>query len=527
MRRFVFLLLLVSPVPGQRFLADDPLQSEPRPRPVGELLTRKFSDYYDLFSNQFGERGKEQPKSGPPSASQAINTMGEPLESGWWQRRHYYKRMSIEQLTNGPGHRTPPSTAGKWTVLAVKAEGVTPGFTMIDSAKRRYFVKFDPMTNPEMATAADSISARFFYALGYWVPDNYIIFFKPEQLELKEGVELADAAGKRRKMTREDLVTILKKVPLTKDGLYRATASLAVEGKPIGPPRYFGTRTDDPNDIVPHEHRRDLRGLHVFCAWLDHDDSRAINNLDTVVTTDGVPAVRHYLLDFGSTLGSGTERPNSPRSGAYYFSWKNSARQLFTLGLAPPYWAFANFPNYPAIGRIEWKVFDPEKWVPEYPNVAFLNRLPDDEFWAAKQVMAFTDEEIKAIVGVGQYTDQKGADWLIECLRERRNKIGKIYFAKVLPLDRFRIEGASLAWDDLSKEHGMGGVADIKVSWSRFDNKASAKTALPGSTGNAVPDGAEYMAADLTSAARPKQAVTVYVRRNGGAISVVGLDRTW
>ncbi|MEO8128661.1 MAG: hypothetical protein ABI822_16285, partial [Bryobacteraceae bacterium] len=331
----------------------------------------------------------------------------------------------------------------------------------------------------------------------------------------------------KRSVTAEDLALILKKVPLTKDGLYRATASLAVDGKPIGPPRYFGTRTDDPNDIVPHEHRRDLRGLDIFCAWLDHDDSRAINNLDTIVTLDGVPRVRHYLLDFGSTLGSGTEVPNSPRSGAYYFSWKNSAKQLFTLGLLPPYWAFAHFPDYPAIGRFEWKVFDPEKWVPEYPNVAFLNRLPDDEFWAAKQVMAFTDEEIRAIVGVGQYTDQKGADWLIECLRERRNKIGRIYFAKVLPFDRFRVQGGSLVWDDLAKEHAMGGVTDIKVSWSRFDNKANAKTPIPGSTTATVPEEGEYVAADLSSASRPKQTITVYVRRKGGSTRVVGLDRTW
>jgi hypothetical protein len=527
MRPIILLIVLATSVPAQRFLEDDPLDREPRPRPVEKALSRKFSDYYDLFANQFGKVGERQPKHGPPIRSMAVNTLGEPMDGGWYEKRHYYRRMSLAELAVGVGQSTPPSMAGKWTVVSAKSEGVTPGFTIIDAEKRRYFVKFDPLSNPEMATAADSISARFFYALGYHVPENYIVHFKPEQLELGENIELADRTGKKRKMTDRDVYEILKKVPLGKDDTYRATASLALPGKPIGPPRYYGTRTDDPNDIVPHEHRRELRGLQVFCAWLDHDDSRAINNLDALVTSDGVQFVRHYLLDFGSTLGSASYGPNSPRSGAYYFTWKNSGKQLFTLGLMPPYWAFAHYPNYPSIGRFEWKVFDPEKWEPEYPNVAFLNRLPDDEFWAAKQVMAFRDDEIKAIVSTGQYSDPQAAEYLVECLRERRNKIGKAYFAKVLPFDRFRIEDNRLAWDDLAKIHGFGGVEGVNVQWSRFDNKTSAKTALSGATNPSVPGDGDYLAADLTSAARPKQTVTVYVRRKAGAATVVGLDRTW
>ena len=47
-------------------------------------------------------------------------------------------------------------------------------------------------------------------------------------------------------------------------------ASLFIEGKGIGPLRWYGVRSDDPNDLYPHEHRRVARGLYVFCAWLNH-----------------------------------------------------------------------------------------------------------------------------------------------------------------------------------------------------------------------------------------------------------------
>ena len=359
-----------------------------------------------------------------------------------------------------------------------------------------------------------AISARFFYALGYHVPENYIISFTPEQLVLGDDVQLADATGKKRKMTSRDIYEILVKVPRTSDGKYRATASRGIEGKPIGPPRYNGMRKDDPNDTVPHEHRRDLRGLQVFCAWLAHDDSRSINNFDALVRENGRQFIRHYLLDFGSTLGSASEKANSPRSGAYFFGWKSSAEQLFTLGLKPPYWAFAKYEEHPSIGLFEGDVFEPEKWVAEYPNPAFLNRLPDDEFWAAKQVMALNDDEIRAVVSAGMLSDKKAEEYLIRCLIKRRDKIGKAYFAKVLPFDRFRIDDSgALAWDDLSN-----GIRDAKVAWHSFDNKTGSKAPA---TGAPAPGG--YGMAEIASPSRPKQTIQVFVRSR----EIVGVDRTW
>ena len=39
--------------------------------------------------------------------------------------------------------------------------------------------------------------------------------------------------------------------------------------------------------------------------------------------------------------------------------------------------------------------FDPPKWKPRVPNPAFRRARPDDTFWAARRVMAFTDEMIR------------------------------------------------------------------------------------------------------------------------------------
>ena len=50
-------------------------------------------------------------------------------------------------------------------------------------------------------------------------------------------------------------------------------------------------------------------GLSVFAAWLNHQDTRSINSMDTLVTENGIPYLKHYLLDFGSILGSAGVEP--------------------------------------------------------------------------------------------------------------------------------------------------------------------------------------------------------------------------
>jgi hypothetical protein len=513
---------------GRKFYDDDPLIREPEPRSV-KATPRKISDYYDFFWHTLATPGQKQ-RIAEPIPAQGVNTLGDPIDRAWWERRHYWRRMSLSELQSGPEKGSAPAIDGDWIIVSAKTEGITPGFVVLDGKKRRYFVKFDPVSNPEMATGADKIGSTIFYALGYHVPANHIVYFRPEMLKLSPGVTVEDRFGRKRKMTPEDLAAILSRVPRGSENRYRATASLAVPGKPIGPYRYFGTRSDDPNDIVPHEHRRDLRGMHVAAALVGHDDSRSINTYDALVEGPSGTFVKHYQLDFGSTLGSGTHKSNTPRSGGeYLFGWKQAGVQLFTLGLAVPRWAHANFPRLDSVGRFESRVFDPDKWVPEYPNPAFLNRLPDDEFWMAKQIVSLRDEDIHAIVATARYSDPKATEWVAKCLIERRDKIGRAAFRKVLPIDRFELRDGRLEWVDLAAAYGLGAALEIRVRWSAFDNERETAVPLRGEHSARLPemraDG--YWMATFDSPARPNQTVQVYIRKRGERMQVIGVERRW
>jgi hypothetical protein len=522
---------LCSVAPAQKFYPDDPLWRDPPPRNATAIKGRKLSEYYDYFSHQFAKPGERHPKAGPAIPAQNVNTLGEVPSGPWYENRHYFRRMTIAELVRGPGNERPPDLGGPLKVVSAKNEGVTPGFTMIDRKGDRYFVKFDPKSNPEMASAADVIVAKFFYALGYHVPENYIAYLNRDQLVIAPDTRITDARGKHRKMDDRDLVELLMKAPLDEERGYRAVASLALPGKPAGPFRYHGTRRDDPNDVVRHEHRRELRGLYVFAAWLGHNDVKSLNSLDTLVEENGVAYLKHFLLDFGAALGSDSFTAKSPRAGnEYLFGWNYTFAQLFSLGLFVPRWARAHFPDIPAAGNFEYKVFDPLKWKPNYPIPAFDNRLPADTFWAARQVMAFTDDEIRALVATGEFSDPEAAEWLAKCLIERRDKIGRAYLADGIPLDRFRVEGGRLEFDDLAVRYLAAASRDWRIGWSEFDNASAAKTSLSAG-GAALPEAARsapagsYFAADIRAPGDERRLVTVYVRKSGGAFKVVGVDR--
>lgn len=528
---------LPSPQPKARFRSDDPILIEPEPRPLDKANSRSIDDVYDYVSHTFVTPRKieREERAGKHRAAQDVNTLGDVPDGPWYTNRHWLRPMSIEELKRGPGNSNPPSEQGSWKVVAAKSDGITPGFTIEDQQGRRYLLKFDPPRYPELATAADVVGSKFFYALGYWTPENYIVHFPLSRLEIDPKATYKAAGGKRKALTLARVRELLKTQGHDGQRSYRAVASRLVEGTPIGPFRYQGARTDDPNDLVPHEDRRSLRGLAVFSAWLNHTDTRSINTLDTLIETSKGRFVRHNLIDFGATLGSDSVGPKeSSRGHEFDIDPKKTVVQMVTFGALVPRWERVHSPKLRGVGRFESASFNPRAWKSAYPNPAFMRMDEDDAFWAAKQVAAFTDEDIRAIVSTGEYSDPAAAEYLAKTLMQRRDKIVSAYISDGLPLIQFRIEQEQLSFVDLSSKTARQ-PREFEVLWAPYENE-SGRVGPWSQRGRRLPsevaglaEGRHYVARIQPSnrTEEDQRTVDVYVRRTEGGLRVVGIDRRW
>jgi len=447
------------------FFPDDPVLEDEDRFSIPEPNEVELSQFYDFLENTFFHPGGNKRL---PAVNR--NTLNEVPNSSWFVNRHGSERMPLDELIRGPKTGSGPDTGTTWTIIRGKSEGVTPGFVIRDSKGKVYFIKIDPKGSVEMATSSEAVCTPLFHAIGYHVPENYVMEIDTGMLKVGEEATIKNEYGTKRKMTEEDLLTILEKSPVKPDGTLRIIASKGIDGQPLGHFKYYGTRPDDANDVIPHQHRRELRGLRVFSAWLNHDDTRSINSLD-VYTREGY--IRHYLIDFGSCLGSGSVKPQTLRAGNEYM-WEAGPtfKTMLTLGLWVRPYLKTEYPDYPSIGRFESRVFRPELWRPEYPNPAFDLMDDADGFWAAKIIMSFTNKEIEAVVRTAMLSDEEAEEYLIRTLVERRDKIGEYYLNLLNPCDGFKVSGSTLYFSNLSVNYGFGDPPRGYTStWWFYDNQ--------------------------------------------------------
>lgn len=542
-------LLMVVPGRGaaQRFYADDPLWTDAdQAFDASGAKKAEVSEAYDFLTKSFTKIGDRR-----DIHALNVNTLDEVPDSSWFTNRIGRRPMSVDEIRRGPDS-IQNFDITDWVIVQDKgAPGFQPGFRAYDARQKRegaqiYQLEGDTEDYPELASGVEMIGTLFYHAMGYNVVDTYLIDVDPKRITIAPDATFEDANGDRR-FRKDDLEEILKLLARNPDGTYRMTASRFVEGRPLESFSYVGTRPDDPNDIYAHEHRRELRANRVFAAWLNHDDSRGVNTLDMLVNRDARGAcdvsaggcwIKHYMFDFGSLLGSSPR----PWSGvAYMYEGPPTWKALATFGFWTPAWQRIHYPSDlpDSVGRVEADAFDPLTWKPEYPNPAFDNMRPEDAFWAAKIVAAFSNEAIAAVVARAKYTDPRAASIITQALIKRRDKIAQAWLNGVNPVVDFELSPAGeLSFQNAAVRAGASTAGTgYTVQWAAFDNVADSPRAVGGE--ETVTAGRSRMPATLAGndfvmvtirgqhPGHPSwnQPVRAYFRKQAGGWQTVGIDR--
>ena len=509
-----------------------PIAREPESQDASKAATYDHAQMYELVYNLFLNSGHK------PSGLRAknINTIDEVPDSSWFTDRIGARTITNEELVRGPNAGAPPDPS-KWVLVREKISGVHPGFTAMDARGETWFLQFDPVHFPEGATAAVAIASKIFWALGYNQVESFLTTFDPSKASIDPKATIRRPNGKRTPFTQDDANAVLETSARNPDGTYRVIAGRLLPGKILGPFQYAGTRPDDPNDIVPHEHRRELRALRVFGAWTNLTDLKAQNTLDTLVTENGRAIVKHYLQDVGSTFGMCNDFHEWDLSYEYFFEGGPSRKRLFTLGFGLSPWQTVDYVEYPSVGKFEGKVFDPRKWRPQTPTLAYMELRDDDAFWAARRIAAFTDDMIRAVVHTGQFSNPAAEKYLADVLIQRRDTIKSIYLTQVNPIVAPRLDAKGLTFENAAvagrRRPGPGGVPGLVDGLRQHDR------CDPATGGDEERDDddchADRSAVDWLRCCRHRrrqrhlpdveQPVRAYFSRDGESWKLVGLER--
>ena len=422
--------------------------------PTGRLFLPNLYLYDGSFERAI-TRALELPRK---RRALGVNAIDEVPDSTWFTNRIGIRELSpgeiaIGNVTDNPELHKP------WVVRSTKIGGTSVGFIIKDTAGHKYMLKFDEVPDPpEIQTGTHVAVNRLLWASGYNVPEDQIVYLRAEDLVLAPDAAVKDLANRSiRPLDRAELLRDFARIDVDHDGEIRALASRWIDGTTLGGHPAEGVREDDPNDLIPHELRRDLRGQYAIYAWLDAVDVTEGQYVDSWVTDRADPKrhyVEHYAIDFGKSFGAmGALMFDWWRSNAYEIDFWEMLRAFVTFGFEHRPWEHRVAPPLPGVASLfEAKTFDPGTWHPDTPGyVPFLTADRIDNFWAAKIVARFTRPQIHAAITAGRFSDPRGVDYITDTLVARQRKTEEYWFSRVTPLDQFSIatnvDGVQVCFD--------------------------------------------------------------------------------
>ncbi len=549
MRRYLSVLLIAALLTAcgstvRQFPMADPMTEDPDSKPYGPPP----ADYFSGFAWDGLDQTLFRPLSDLLYVRVAedavnVNAMEEVPDSSWFTNRLGKRVVDPKELLTGDCKGEPPiNPEGPWTVIGAKPNGANPGFIIKAQDGRRYLLKFDGKAQQPRATASDTIVSKLYWAAGYNTPCNQIVFFDRDILRISPKAKAKDEKGNPERLANKHLDLIFDKAVRLPDKRYRASASLFLSGRPIGPFRYEDTRDDDPNDVIDHADRRDLRGASVLASWVNHFDSREQNTLDMFVGKDK-GYIKHYYIDFGDCFGSLWDWDALSRrwGHSYVLDFADVGLDLITLGILVRPWDKA---KYGASGDVfayfNVEPFDPGGWKNEYPNPAFSRMKEADAAWMARIMARFTDEHIDAAIKVGHLKPAIAAE-LSRILKGRRDKILRYWFRNLSPLTAPTVTGSTLCMEDLAVTANvadakartytasaltMPGSAVIEIGAPTVKKAGHACVPLPSVAQTSAANPA-YLVVDIVAATdgEPVGPARVHLYQAAKSYKIVGLER--
>jgi hypothetical protein len=426
------------------------------------------------------------------------NSLDEVADSSWFENRIGAHPIAAAELAAGAckpeDFLDGPVRDGEWVIDQGKQNGSTPGFRVVVPGKGKYLLKADFREQPERSSGASVIGAALFHAAGFSTTCEQVVYIRRSQLTLPPGLTVR-AYGASKPFDEAALDKVLAS-SAHRGGLVRMQASKWLPGYSLGPFRYESTRADDPNDIIRHEARRELRGSRLLAAWLNHWDSREQNTMDVWLANDSKKPwsspgyVRHYLIDTSDSLGQPVLDGSNRAGWSYGFDPADIFADFVTFGIPERPWDRAEVTRgHERFGYFSARDFDPATWKGSYPNPAFLRMTERDAAWMARIIARFTEADVRTIVAAAKWSDPTDTEYLTGVLIARQRIILARYLTRlspiadvhretdgricgvdlarlrqVVPADRFRYtatEESSTRRIDLAVTAGPGGVVCV------------------------------------------------------------------
>lgn len=461
-----------------------------------------------------------------------VNALDEVPDSSWFENRIDGLAGDPEAFARGPCTEAPPDPAGPWTVIGGKPNGANPGFMVKHASGQTFLFKLDGGVQGERASAADVIGSRIYHAAGYHAPCNRVAFLDPKHLTVSPNAKAEDFVGDEIPFTQTMLDAALAKGIKRADGSVRGGLSRLLDGAPLGPWKDFGTRADDPNDVIPHEDRRELRGSYVFGAWLGHYDAREQNSLDMWIEAGGGRGyVKHFMIDFGDCLGSGSSwaRVTSRRGHAYEIDWPVAFVELVTLGLVDRPWREPKqSPAGPTLGTFTPETFSPDRYRTAYPYGPYTRVTEADAAWGARILARMSPAMIHAVIAQAQLSDPRIVAELERTLLGRRDKLLRRYLTTRSPLVRPHIDArGQLCLVDARREAGLP-VSAVEARHLAPDGTPALAVTTDVPAGETcidvpVPARDQHTVVEVRAAGTPSVRVHLYAA--DGQLRIAGLER--